>query len=1302
MKSVYKQYKDRLIEITGRNRSLFTRRINKKNSYDVGRLLHNDTFSTEGFIDFLWKGKKKAYRLIDATGQNTRVNVTKNILKEEAPTKAQVKKAIESELRDLTRLRREILEIERETGRYELYIGYPFVEGYIGRDTAVRAPLLLFPIKINADTSDCEVELIPFEPVQINKVFALAYAKAMNIDLDDFDFEIDSLTASGLHKVADVVKLLKSRGIRLHYSERKNLVSFDSAREPRMGDDLEIRNYAVIGRFPLANSIYNDYSVLEKHRLITPAIDALISGKDMKTKKPKSNEVYAINQLDYAQENAIDLINKVGNLVIYGPPGTGKSQTIVNIISDALCKNKRVLVVSQKRAALDVVFNRLKELNKKSIILPDAEKSKLEFYERVKATHNEIINFTGTYATDKFDIAEANLKAEINTLEQIARLLFVPTEFGLNLEQMYAQSFSLGKNTANYKIYENLIKTDIVKLKHAELSNTLRIIEEKGKDTLYFEHISLYKQNPLVDHILTNLDVHKINEAKKLIATILDKNPSPFNTSKYPNSRYLLTYLLENDINDLNNTNYLSDLTNAIFKLQNKELSRTTNLSYIPPFTLATPYFLSKQRKIKTVIKNELIEAQTALLKYIGDFSVLREVLDQKGFAMTVDGIANGNTAYLRKLLAALKDYDTLRNIKIILDNLTKQERLILSFAEANSTTERSFKDVISKVLPVRIYHEIVKLERIHERELSKIITFEDTRNRIMSLKNEQRGLVREMSVEKFNSDYVDYFNAQPDNKDYLHEIMKQRGLWPIRRTLDHFMDYLLKLFPCWLLSPEAVSTILPLKRELFDLVVFDEASQIFIENTIPTIYRGKCIAVSGDNKQLRPTSAFVKRYMGAEVGDEASLALTAALEVESLLDLATSRYPSAHLTYHYRSKNEELINFSNYAFYSGKLQIAPNITRNIGNRPIERIKVNGNWDNRHNHEEAVTVVNLIKKILRTRKNKETIGVITFNTEQEEYIKDLLDAEAAKNDQFKKMYLAEQNRKEDGEDISIFIKNIENVQGDERDIIIFSIAYARNYNEHIVSQFGSLSQAGGENRLNVAITRAKNKIYVVTSIEPEELANVENSKNMGPKILKKYLQYVRAVSRSETRETKMILSTLTYDPVAKPEISYVDFSNEIKKKLEALGYTVHTNLGNADYKLALGVYSKEFDRYLLGIETDVAAYTSSDSVLERDVYRPKFLESRGWQIMRVWSRDWWNNSAKVISSIEQAVTTERRRLLQTGYAKPARSTGASTSPTKALGGMKRVTTAKTATKTTVKKPVTVKAKPTTVKKTTKK
>ena len=275
--------------------------------------------------------------------------------------------------------------------------------------------------------------------------------------------------------------------------------------------------------------------------------------------------------------------------------------------------------------------------------------------------------------------------------------------------------------------------------------------------------------------------------------------------------------------------------------------------------------------------------------------------------------------------------------------------------------------------------------------------------------------------------------------------------------------------------------------------------------------------------------------------------------------------------------------------------------------------------------------------------NKSSIGIITFNSEQEAAIEDAIDKECQKDSAFRDAFIKEQNRIINSEDVSIFIKNLENVQGDERDIIIFSTGYARNEYGRVVAHFGPLSVEGGENRLNVAITRAKEKIFVVTSIEPEEL-QVEGTKNAGPKIFKKYLQNVRAVSNTKKKEVKFILDS--FKPVVEKQndSKLNKLEEEIKIELEKLGYKVETNLGNTNYKLSLAIYDEKLDRYLLGIECDYTAFQSSDSVLERDVYRIKFLQSRGWKILRVWSRDWWLNKNKVINNITKLIEANRKKL----------------------------------------------------------
>ena len=218
------------------------------------------------------------------------------------------------------------------------------------------------------------------------------------------------------------------------------------------------------------------------------------------------------------------------------------------------------------------------------------------------------------------------------------------------------------------------------------------------------------------------------------------------------------------------------------------------------------------------------------------------------------------------------------------------------------------------------------------------------------------------------------------------------------------------------------------------------------------------------------------------------------------------------------------------------------------------------------------------------------------------------------------------------------------MQGDEHDIIIFSIGYAENKEGKVYTNFGSLSQEGGENRLNVAITRAREKVIVVTSIEPEEL-KVEGAKHAGPKLLQKYLQYARAVSLDKLDEVKVILHDVSKSE-ARPEgitLPLVKIEEEMKAKLEKLGYKVETRLGGRNNRISLAIYDEKSDKYLVGVELDRDALAASDSVLERDVYKPRFLEARGWTIIRVWCRDWWLSPQKVIKTITAAAEKAKKK-----------------------------------------------------------
>ena len=319
--------------------------------------------------------------------------------------------------------------------------------------------------------------------------------------------------------------------------------------------------------------------------------------------------------------------------------------------------------------------------------------------------------------------------------------------------------------------------------------------------------------------------------------------------------------------------------------------------------------------------------------------------------------------------------------------------------------------------------------------------------------------------------------------RDLQHQVTKKKRIWPVRKLMQEYSEEVFSLIPCWMMSPEQVSCVFPMEQ-LFDLVIIDEASQCYTEHSLPAIYRSKQVVIAGDSQQLPPNDLYRVRW---EDEDESE----ADIEIDSLLDLGERYLSGVLLKGHYRSRYPELISFSNQRFYNNQLNYIP-AKEDIRSdeKPVLYKKVNGFWSNHQNSIEAEEVVKII--IDKIQAGKSSIGVVCFNYQQTQCIQDLLEEEAIN----KKIALPE----------SIFIKNIENVQGDERDIIIFSVGYSPDKNGRFVMQFGSLNMQGGEKRMNVAVTRARQQIIVVSSILPQEL-KTEGLKHEGPHVLKEYLQY---------------------------------------------------------------------------------------------------------------------------------------------------------------------------------------------------
>ena len=475
-KSIYTYYKERLIEIGGGNKCLYLKSIVRKSAYDIGKIFEGRDEKVAEMVDFLWTGRRFPLSLISSAEKAeilenlgvSRAARGEDAAKSDRARRDAENRAIENEIAKIKDLKREVEEIEKETGRYELYVGYPFVFGCIPQGpskTLIKAPLLLFPVKIDiVGETEIEISLNEQEKIHINHALVYAYAQSKRIDIEGLDLEFDDLSA--FKSVKDVVDYLKSAHINIECTGSKNVYNYGKFKEPDQKTDLAVRYAAVMARFPLSNSIYHDYTLLEKKKLSNDAVEELLRLKKKSPRRAKKaartahRNSYIVKMLDYAQSEVVRKVDEKGNMVIYGPPGTGKSQTIVNIITDAICKHKRVLVVSQKKAALDVVFNRLGVLNSKAMYITDETKEKRSFYDRCLAAHQQdmIESLEDVEALEEeYDDIQKRIDTEEKKLEHITDTLMRTRPFGLSLSEMYTASYNLSKGSSEYQTYLRLI-----------------------------------------------------------------------------------------------------------------------------------------------------------------------------------------------------------------------------------------------------------------------------------------------------------------------------------------------------------------------------------------------------------------------------------------------------------------------------------------------------------------------------------------------------------------------------------------------------------------------------------------------------------------------------------------------------------------------------------------------------------------------------------------------------------------------------------------------------------------------------
>jgi len=1187
-----------------------------------------------------------------------------------------------------------------EQGINTLYMTFGFLE-YEDKETntIIKAPIILVPIKIEK-RKETEKEKLPYiisfleDDIHINPALRQKLIYHNNVDIGE-DFE----------KIDEYFNKLEKDVEKYSWKILRNELYFGifSFQKLSMYQDLS-KNKDIIIKHPIVRSLAG-----EKYNY---DISKIVSGRELDKINMKEN--LFVLDADSSQEEAIIAAKKGVSFVLQGPPGTGKSQTIANIIAQQLAEGKKVLFVSEKSAALEVVKKRLNETGIGHYLL-ELHNANIKGKKWVLEQFDKALSDNKIYEIEK-NVIE-NLEENRKVLREYGNEL-IESDLELNAYEVlgilsrhsdikFADMEIVLKNDYEYyrkymKIFEEL---DFYEKQIEEYnSNVFRYINNKTYSE--FNDIKKEKIKENCEYALENIEY-----MKKDLETLKNELGLYFNcVEDFRSLNKKVELLFKKSSNNITKEYFTYEEGQEIFneftkkqeevsalkkyfeKKYNGELFNREDFKEIyDNISNASSFFLfrlvdSKYTKSEKIIK-KFYKGDKKSLNYEHILQDLKQYVSYS----KINGELNEEERKIKELLNIQKV-----NIEEIKNNLSwinelKKENLINSKLVEKITLNYEYKPLLEKVVksvdnfmnyylkitdffePVCVERYFIRAswEKIDERfkkieensnEISKWVEFKNTLNKLdddlmlifeKATLDEKRNykvssLFEKLFMQEYLSrmrintvkksrEYLDMISRKFVNSDKEHkyysrnsiiqqielkkpklslssgsseigilkrEIAKNRSHMPLRKLFNEIKNLAFLIKPCFMMSPLSVAKYLDPETMDFDTVIFDEASQIMVEDSISSIYRGKQVIVVGDSKQLPPTLFF---KVNEDVDLEEDLE-----QATSILDEIGPYLPNHMLKWHYRSKNESLINFSNYNFYNNSLVTFPNNKVNDFAIYHEYVE-NGTYDrgnSRYNRNEAKKIIQLVKKHYDTTPKK-SLGIIAFSIAQQKCIHEELEMFLFENPIYNKYINLEDNV--DG----FFIKNLETVQGDERDTILISVGYGKDNEGNFSLNFGPLNKDGGEKRLNVAITRAKEKVVIVSSMLPTEI-NENRTKSEGMILLRRYMEYAN-------KKESSIVKRLNYES---------EMQKIIYEKLSSYGFKVDKNIGNSNYNIDIAI--KDFvnsNVYKLALQLDGKMYLNSKVTRDRDRIHAETLENMGWKVHRIWSYDWMLNPEKEIEKI---------------------------------------------------------------------
>ncbi|MGI6231111.1 MAG: AAA domain-containing protein [Tractidigestivibacter sp.] len=1201
-----------------------------------------------------------------------------------------------------------------EIGANSLFLSIGTLK-FIDKDKTRLAPIMLFPVSLSRASarSGYQLSLLDEDP-SINVSLVEFLRSSCGISLDGFDplpmkeSEVD---------------------VRLVLNTFRRKVMYQPGWEVLESGTLGVFSFS---QFVMWNDIRNHEDELRKSKIVS----SLLDGKLTWTPEPMNQEesvdptdLLLPEPADQSQMYAIRKALDGQSFVLHGPPGTGKSQTITLIIANALAQGKKVLFVSEKMAALEVVENRLKKLGIDPFCLEvhSAKATKNHVLDQVSASTKA----THTRSYKNYRDKSAEDKSVRGQLDSYARQLQQRNAADFSLRDLIceyvAQSESYEPLPGNWAVANSFTSREDYYTKMDAAENLIRIgktVAPTNESPLSAVTGTVYRQAitidlpALLDSWQSELEAfsvvwEKTSNALHLtskgtlddITALLNEESVIKSVAKIPTP-----WVVDDDLRSLTDSlESLVEQNQALSELRNQLLQTHTESFFSMDIDDLKSRWVEANSKNfffrKKAVKKVLIEMSLGSKGAItaGDVSVFIDELAKwnKASSAVEEGVERQREA-LRPFrnsdgTISWKDAETaLSNTKKLQadgsiekfrriwtgdidETLHLFEELSEGFAKVNASRAKVEEYVGQFALDegawIDSQLEACRALRDHLGELREWMNWNKARAEALGLglhelidylgnnkvesdtfERYKCGITKSMvrygldsseSMNSFTGSRLDGLIEQYARIDTeLQELSKeelrhriashipnlveeatksteaatlQRSLRNRKRSVtvrSIFRDcgnILLSLCPCMLMSPLSVSQYLAPGKELFDLVIFDEASQLQTCKAVGALARGKEAIIVGDPKQMPPTSFFKEKIDDEEYDQVADL--------ESVLDDCIAlNMPQTYLRWHYRSHHESLISFSNREFYDGSMFTFPSADDGVSR--VRMKKVNGIFERgasrRYNLAEAKAIVNEIEQRYE-QGYKGSIGIVTFNIPQQKLIQDLFEQACIDNSGLEKWA----NKRDE----PLFIKNLENVQGDERDVILFSITYAPDENGTMSMNFGPINREGGYRRLNVAVTRARTEMVVFSSISYTDI-DLNRTSSRGASALRHFLEYAENGHFTSLSNTDVRYSEK--DAIGKA----------LGSELEKAGYLIHYNVGTSQFRVDLGVVDpNDENRYLAAILLDGRSYQVAKTTRDREIAQRKLLENLGWKVIRVWAIDWWENSDKVVHDVEAWLST---------------------------------------------------------------